>query len=253
VKTNVLGTATLLSAAKKAWPAETWAERRFLQVSTDEVYGSLPEDDPAAKFTEQTPVCPHSPYSASKASADLLVQAYQDTYGFPTLITRCSNNFGPYQFPEKLIPLMIHNALRGEPLPVYGDGRNVRDWIHVADHCEALRSVLHAGRPGEVYNIGADDERQNVELVKMLLDLLGKPHSLITFIPDRPGHDRRYAIDASKLRDELGWRPRHDFAEALRQTIQWYRDHAEWVEHVISGEYRTYYDRVYKDHWASRG
>ncbi len=249
VETNVLGTATLLNAARRSWPEETWPRRRFLQVSTDEVYGSLPEDEPSVKFTERTPLAPHSPYSASKAAADLLVQAYHDTYGLPTLVTRCSNNYGPYQFPEKLIPLMIHNALRDEPLPVYGDGRNVRDWIHVDDHCEALGRVLEAARPGEVYNIGCDNEMQNIEVVRMLLEFLGKPHSLIRFVTDRPGHDRRYAIDATKLRRELGWTPKHTFAEKLADTIQWYQRHGEWVRHVVSGEYQQYYDMVYKNEW----
>ena len=247
VETNVLGTATLLHAARKVWPREQWGARRFLQISTDEVYGSLPEDEPGAKFTEQTPLCPHSPYSASKASADMLVQAWHDTYGLPTLITRCSNNFGPYQFPEKLIPLMIRNALHDEPLPVYGDGRNVRDWIYVADHCEALCAVLAAGRPGQTYNIGAGNEMRNVDLVRMLLDALGKPHSLISFVPDRPGHDRRYAIDATKLRDELGCRPSFNFAEKLADTIQWYQQHADWVSHVVSREYQQYYETMYGD------
>ena len=245
IETNVLGTATLLNAARATWRVDDWAAHRFLQVSTDEVYGSLPEDDASAKFTESTPLSPHSPYSASKASADLLVQAYHDTYGLPTLITRCSNNFGPRQFPEKLIPLMIRNALRDEPLPVYGDGMNVRDWIYVDDHNDAVWRVLNYGTLGEVYNIGADNEHRNIEIVELLLDLLGKPRSLIRFVEDRPGHDRRYAIDCGKLRRDLGWRSKHSFADKLENTVHWYLDNQDWVEHVVSGEYLEFYDELY--------
>ena len=245
VETNIVGTATLLTAARKHWPDEQWDRKRFLQVSTDEVYGSLPEDDKSLKFTEETPLCPHSPYSASKASADLIVQSYHDTYGFPTLITRCSNNYGPYQFPEKLIPLMINNALNDAPLPVYGDGKNVRDWLYVEDHCDAVWTILNEASPGQVYNIGGNNEIQNIDIVKMLLDSLGKPHSLISFVKDRPGHDRRYAIDATKILNDLGWKPKHTFEEELRRTINWYVEHRDWVEHIVSGEYQQYYKMMY--------
>ena len=247
VETNILGTAALLQAARRHWPEDRWPAKRFVQVSTDEVYGSLPEDEASVKFTEQTPLCPHSPYSASKASADLLVQSYHDTYGFPTIITRCSNNYGPYQFPEKLIPLMINNAVNDKPLPVYGDGRNIRDWLYVEDHCEAVWTALNEGRCGQVYNIGGDNEIRNIEIVKMLLDHLGKPHSLIRFVRDRPGHDRRYAMDATKIRRELGWAPAHTFEEKLPETIDWYLANAEWVAHILSGEYQRYYEVMYKD------
>jgi dTDP-glucose 4,6-dehydratase len=247
IETNVLGTAALLNVARRCWPEDTWPRRRFLQVSTDEVYGSLPEDDPSQKFTEQTPLSPHSPYSASKASADLIVQATHDTYGMPTLITRCSNNYGPYQFPEKLIPLMINNAVHDEPLPVYGDGKNVRDWLYVEDHCQAVWTVLQQAEPGEVYNIGGNNEMQNIEIVRMLLDALDKPHSLITYVTDRPGHDRRYAIDAAKIKTDLGWEPKYTFAQKLRDTVDWYLANSTWVEHIVSGEYRQYYDMMYKD------
>ncbi len=249
VRTNVLGTATLLAAARRHWPEESWDRARFLQISTDEVYGSLPEDRPDIKFTEDTPLAPHSPYSASKASADLLTQAYHDTYGFPTLITRCSNNYGPYQFPEKLIPLVIRNAMNDESVPVYGDGKNVRDWLYVSDHCTALWDVLSTGEPGSVYNIGGDRELRNIDLIRMLLDILDKPHSLIEFVNDRPGHDRRYAIDAGKLKSELGWEPSSDFREKLAETVNWYREHTEWLERVISGEYLATYDRIYRRGW----
>ena len=247
VRTNVVGTSCLLEAAREAWPPSHWHANRFLQVSTDEVYGSLPEDDRSVKFTEQTSLAPHSPYSASKAAADLLALSYHHTYGFPTLVTRCSNNYGPYQFPEKLIPLMIHNALSDKPLPVYGDGRNVRDWLHVGDHCDALWLVLSKGEPGQVYNIGGNNEMQNIEIVKMLLDCLGKPHSLITFVKDRPGHDRRYAMDAAKMRHRLGWEPAHRFEEKIRDTVEWYLAHRDWVEHVVSGQYQQYYEMMYGD------
>lgn len=247
IETNVLGTATLLRVARKRWPEDQWPAKRFLQVSTDEVYGSLPEDDRSVKFTEETPLCPHSPYSASKASADLIVQSFHDTYGLPTLITRCSNNYGPYQFPEKLIPLMINNALNDRPLPVYGDGRNIRDWLYVEDHCQAVWTVLQHARPGEVYNIGGRCEMRNIEVVKMLLDYLGKPHSLIEFVTDRPGHDRRYGMNASKMRRELGWEPAHTFEQKLPDTVDWYLKNRAWVEHIVSGEYRKYYDMMYRD------
>ncbi len=246
VETNVLGTATLLNAAKDFWK-DDYASKRFLQVSTDEVYGSLPEDKPDIKFTEQTPLKPHSPYSASKAAADLLTQAYFDTYGFPVLITRCSNNYGPYQFPEKLIPLMINNAKNDKPLPVYGDGMNIRDWLYVDDHCDAILTVANKGKPGEVYNIGGNNEIRNIDIVKKILNELGKPETLIQYVSDRLGHDRRYAIDASKLKNELGWEPNYRFEEQIKYTIQWYLNNTEWLEHVISGEYQKYYEQNYNN------
>jgi len=235
LRTNVMGTYVLLEEAKERGVS------LFMQISTDEVYGSL---GPTGYFTETTPLHPNSPYAASKASADLLVRAYYRTYGLPTLITRCSNNYGPYQFPEKLIPLMISNALEGKELPLYGDGMNVRDWIYVEDHCRALDLILHQGRAGEVYNIGGGCERTNLEVVRTILDLLGKPHSLIRFVKDRPGHDRRYAMDFSKLREELGWSPQVPFEEGIRLTIDWYLSHEDWWRKVKSGEYRLYYERM---------
>lgn len=237
LRTNVLGTEALLRLCRKQ------NVRRFLQISTDEVYGSLGADDPA--FTEKTPLAPNSPYSASKASADLIVRAYFETYRFPVLITRCSNNYGPYQFPEKLIPLMIANALEGRPLPVYGDGRNVRDWIFVDDHSRGVEWVLQRGRPGEVYNLGGHSERSNLEVVKTLLRLLERPESLITFVSDRPGHDFRYAVDTSKSAQELGWQPEMDFERGLQATVDWYLNNAEWVARARSGAYRDYYERIY--------
>ncbi|MDO9172256.1 MAG: dTDP-glucose 4,6-dehydratase [bacterium] len=233
---NILGTQTLLEASRRAGVA------RFLQVSTDEVYGSL---GPTGLFTEETPLAPNSPYAASKAAADLVCRAYHHTYGFPVLITRCSNNYGPYQFPEKLIPLMIANALEDRPLPVYGDGRNVRDWLYVRDHCEAVDAVLRRGRPGGVYNVGGNNEMQNIQIVRLLLELLGLDESRITFVKDRPGHDRRYAIDATRIRDELGWAPRHRFRDGIRDTVDWYLANRAWWEKVRSGAYREYYDRLY--------
>lgn len=241
VRTNVLGTQVLLEAARRH------GVRRFLQVSTDEVYGSL---GPEGYFTEETPLSPNSPYSATKAGADLLVRAYHHTYGLDTVITRCSNNYGPYQFPEKLIPLMITNALEDKLLPVYGDGLNVRDWIYVEDHCRAIDLVLHQGRPGEIYNIGGHSERTNLEVVKSILRLLGKPESLIRFVADRPGHDRRYAIDSSKIERELGWRPRVTFEEGLRLTVAWYLEHREWWQEIKSGAYRDYYEKMYRQRLA---
>ncbi len=238
LKTNVLGTQVLLERARELGGV------RFVMVSTDEVYGSLAPD--AEAFTEETPLAPNSPYSASKASADLLCRAFHHTHGLPVMITRCSNNYGPYQFPEKLIPLMIGNALEDKPLPVYGDGRNVRDWLHVSDHCRAIEAVLRGGRPGEVYNIGGDSERENIEVVRRLLQILGKPESLIQFVTDRPGHDRRYAIDASKIRRELGWTPQVVFETGLAETVQWYLDHEDWLRQVRSGAYREYYRKMYE-------
>jgi dTDP-glucose 4,6-dehydratase len=247
VTTNVLGTFALLDAARKHWHLLTGKERRdfrFLHVSTDEVYGSL---GATGLFTESTPYAPNSPYSASKASSDHFVRAYHHTYGLPTLVTNCSNNYGPYQFPEKLIPLMILNAVEGKPLPVYGDGMNVRDWLFVEDHCRALRLVLATGTPGEVYNIGGNCERPNIAIVRTICRLIderlsdlahGPCENLIQFVKDRPGHDRRYAIDCSKLQRELGWRPKQDFESGLALTVQWYLENSAWVERVTSGKYR---------------
>jgi dTDP-glucose 4,6-dehydratase len=236
VRTNVLGTQVLLDAARE------FRVERYLQISTDEVYGSL---GPTGAFTESTPLAPNSPYAASKAAADLLVRSYAHTFGLPAIITRCSNNYGPYQFPEKLIPLFITNLMNDQPVPVYGDGLNVRDWIHVRDHCAAVAAVWRKGRPCEVYNIGGRCEKTNLDLTHTLLDLLGKPRSLIRYVPDRPGHDRRYAIDCSRIESELGWRPAVSFEQGLRETIAWYQANSAWVEQVRSGEYRTYYERQY--------
>lgn len=246
IETNVLGTATLLNVAKEVWK-DNFDNKRFLQVSTDEVYGTLPEDKPEIKFTEETPLQPHSPYSASKAAADLLVQAYYDTYGFPALITRCSNNYGPYQFPEKLIPLMINNAKDDKPLPVYGDGMNIRDWLYVDDHCDAILTVLNKGKTGEVYNIGGNNEIKNIDIVKAILSKLDKPESLIQFVTDRLGHDRRYAIDASKIKTELNWEPQYKFEDRIKYTINWYLNNSEWLNNVISGDYQKYYEQNYKN------
>jgi dTDP-glucose 4,6-dehydratase len=234
--TNVLGTLRLLEAARAA------GVRRFLQVSTDEVYGSL---GPTGAFEETTPVAPRSPYSASKAAADHLVMAFHHTHGMDTVITRCSNNYGPYQFPEKLIPLMILNAFEGQTLPIYGDGLQVRDWIHVEDHCEAIDLVLAGGEAGEVYNIGAENERPNLEVVRAILSLCGQSPTLVRHVADRPGHDRRYAMNSKKIRDALGWRPRHTFEVGLAETVAWYRANGPWADHVRSGAYRDYYERQY--------
>jgi len=243
--TNVIGTQTLLDAAKRHWnlaPEDKCSRDyrpgvRYLQVSTDEVYGALGK---VGMFTEATPLSPNSPYSASKASADLMVRAYYKTYGLPVNITRCSNNYGPYQFPEKLIPLMIHNAQTDKPLPVYGDGMQIRDWLHVSDHCAAILTVLRKGTVGEVYNVGGNNERTNIELVRLILRELGKPESLIEHVKDRPGHDRRYAIDNTKITTQLGWKPTYTFEQGIRETIQWYLDHQGWVERVTLGEYQNY-------------
>jgi dTDP-glucose 4,6-dehydratase len=216
--------------------------RRFVQVSTDEVYGSL---GPTGAFEETTPISPRSPYSASKAAADHFVMAFHHTHGMDVVITRCSNNYGPYQFPEKLIPLMILNAFESKPLPVYGDGLYVRDWIHVEDHCEAIAAVLERGRAGDVYNIGAENDRPNIDVVRTILGLAGRDESLVRYVPDRPGHDRRYAMNARKIREELGWRPRHTFDDGLEATVAWYRDNRAWSDRVRSGAYREYYDRQY--------
>ena len=236
IRTNVQGPQVLLEGARQH------RVKLFLQVSTDEVYGSLGAE---GKFNEESPLLPSSPYSASKAAADLLCRAYQRTYGLPVIITRCSNNYGPYQFPEKLIPLTITNALEGKPIPVYGDGLNVRDWIHVEDHCCALDLVIQRGKQGEIYNIGADNERTNLEMVRRILDMVEKPPSLITFVSDRPGHDRRYALDTTKIRRELGWEPKHSFKEALQRTVEWYIENEPWWRRVKSGEYLEYYKKVY--------
>lgn len=235
-RTNVLGTHVLLEVARKA------NVKKFVQVSTDEVYGTLAE---SGYFTETSPLLPNSPYSASKAGADCLVRAYHETYGLPVNITRCSNNYGRYQFPEKLIPLMMIRALHEERLPVYGDGLNVRDWLHVEDHCRAIDLVLHKGRDGEVYNVGGHNERTNLDIVRTILAELGKPESLIQFVEDRLGHDRRYAIDAAKIQSELGWAPRYSLEQGLKETIQWYVQHPTWWRNVQSGSYRAYYEQQY--------
>jgi dTDP-glucose 4,6-dehydratase len=241
IKTNVFGTFVLLEAIRKVFPRQ---RIRFLHISTDEVYGSLGEK---GAFTEETALSPNSPYSASKTAADMLVRAYHRTYGIPTLITRCSNNYGPYQFPEKLIPLMISNALEDKELPIYGDGMHIRDWIYVEDHCCALDVVLHHGREGEVYNIGGRSERPNLVVAQTILDRLGRPYSLIRFVTDRPGHDRRYAIDFSKIEKELGWRPSIVFEDGIRRTVEWFLTHQEWWKKIKTGEYLDYYNRMYKD------
>ena len=241
LKTNILGTQVLLDACNR------FGTGRYHQVSTDEVYGDLPLDRPDLFFTEETPIHTSSPYSASKASADLLVMAYYRTYGTPVTISRCSNNYGPYHFPEKLIPLMILNALEDKPLPVYGDGKNVRDWLYVEDHCRAIELILENGRVGEVYNVGGHHEKQNIEVVKTILHALGKSEELIAFVKDRPGHDRRYAIDPTKIETELGWKPKYNFDTGIAQTIQWYLDNEDWWKHIISGEYQNYFAEMYKD------
>jgi dTDP-glucose 4,6-dehydratase len=249
VTTNIQGTFSLLEAAKAVWSPLS-AHVRFLHVSTDEVYGSLAADEPA--FTERHPYAPNSPYSASKAASDHLVRAYFHTYGLPVLTTNCSNNYGPYQFPEKLIPLTILNALEGRPIPVYGDGRNIRDWLYVDDHCSGIEAVLERGRPGEVYNIGGCNEWQNIDIVELICDRLdvcqpgtASCREQISFVRDRLGHDRRYAINAGKMREELGWTPQHDFAAGIELTIQWYLENREWCDRVRSGEYRNYYRDQY--------
>jgi dTDP-glucose 4,6-dehydratase len=236
IDTNVRGTQVLLEAARES------GVDRFLHVSTDEVYGSL---GPTGLFTETTPLDPSSPYSASKASSDLLALAYARTFGLPVVVTRCSNNYGPYQFPEKLIPLMIANALRDLPLPVYGDGMNVRDWIHVEDHCRGLLAAFEGGEAGQVYNFGASSERHNIDIVKRVLERVGKPETLIKYVKDRPGHDRRYAIDSSKAQATLGWKPRHLFEAALAETVKWYEEHRPWWERILSGEYTAFYAKQY--------
>lgn len=248
--TNIMGTQALLDAAKQHWkiePDNKYSREyregvRYLQVSTDEVYGAL---GAKGMFTEKTALAPNSPYSASKASADMMVRAYHNTYGLPVNITRCSNNYGPYQFPEKLIPLMIHNTETDKALPIYGDGMQIRDWLHVRDHCAAIYTVLKKGTAGEVYNIGGNNEKANIEIVKLILNTLGKGESLITYVQDRPGHDRRYAIDNTKITTELGWRPAYTFEQGINETIAWYQTHHEWVNQIVSGEYESYYEKMY--------
>jgi len=239
VRTNVMGTTTLLDACRQ------YGIKRYHQVSTDEVYGDLPLDRPDLFFTEETPLHTSSPYSSSKASADLFVLAYHRTYGLPVTVSRCSNNYGPYHFPEKLIPLIISRALNDEELPVYGKGDNVRDWLYVTDHCKAIDLVVRKGRVGEVYNIGGHNERTNLEVVKTILKALGKPESLIKFVTDRPGHDRRYAIDPTKIETELGWKPEYTFDTGIVKTIEWYLNNKDWWEHIISGEYTKYFENMY--------
>ena len=257
LRTNVLGTQCLLDNAKANW--ETGKDEqgypvyrdgvKFLQVSTDEVYGALGK---TGMFTETTPLAPNSPYSASKAAADMIVRAYGQTFKLPVNITRCSNNYGPYQFPEKLIPLMIGNALEDKSLPVYGDGMQVRDWLHVCDHCSAIETVLISGKPGEVYNIGGNNEKANLEIVKTILNTLKKPVSLITYVEDRLGHDRRYAIDNTKIKDELGWEPRYTFEQGIAETIEWYTGNLEWLDNVRSGAYMEYYDAYYSEKYKDQ-
>ncbi len=241
LETNIMGTQTLMDACRK------YGIKRYHQVSTDEVYGDLPLDRPGLLFTEETPIHTSSPYSSSKAGADLLVLAYHRTYGLPVTISRCSNNYGPYHFPEKLIPLMIANALNDKPLPVYGTGENVRDWLYVTDHCKAIDLIIHKGRIGEVYNIGGHNEMANIDIVKLICDALGKSHSLITYVTDRKGHDMRYAIDPTKIHTELVWLPETKFADDIKMTIQWYLDNKEWWEEIISGEYQNYYEKMYSN------
>lgn len=248
--TNVRGTQVLLDTAKRHWkvnPHDKYCREfkegvKYLQVSTDEVYGTLGK---TGMFTETTPLAPNSPYSASKTSADLFVRAYHETFGMPVNITRCSNNYGPYQFPEKLIPLMINNCLKGQQLPVYGDGMQIRDWLHVKDHCTGIDTVLHKGRIGEVYNIGGNNEKANIEIVKLIIENLGKTEDMIKYVQDRPGHDRRYAIDNTKITTELGWSPSYTFEQGIKETIEWYLSNQEWMEKIVSGEYLGYYEEMY--------
>ena len=239
LKTNIIGTGTLMDACRK------YGIQRYHQVSTDEVYGDLPLDRPDLFFTEETPIHTSSPYSSSKAGADLLVQAYNRTFGLPVTISRCSNNYGPYHFPEKLIPLMIANCLYDKPLPVYGEGLNVRDWLYVEDHCRAIDLIIHKGRVGEVYNVGGHNEMRNIDIVKLICKELNKPETLITYVTDRKGHDMRYAIDPTKIHNELGWLPETRFVDGIKKTIQWYLDNREWWEEIISGEYQNYYKKMY--------
>ena len=249
--TNVLGTQNLLETAKRHWkvnPDDKYSSEfksgvKFLQVSTDETYGALGK---TGMFTETTPISPNSPYSASKASADLVVRAYHNTFGMPVNITRCSNNYGPYQFPEKLIPLMINNCRNNKSLPVYGDGMQIRDWLHVSDHCSAIDTVLHKGKDGEIYNIGGNNEKANIEIVKLIISTLGKSEDLIEYVKDRPGHDRRYAIDNTKITTDLGWSPAYTFEQGIKETIEWYLNNEPWMNKITSGEYTKYYEKMYK-------
>lgn len=248
--TNIVGTQVLLDVAKKYWkvnPDDKYCKEfkpgvKFLQVSTDEVYGALGE---TGMFVETMPLMPNSPYSATKASADMIVRAYHETFGMPVNITRCSNNYGSYQFPEKLIPLMINNCLNDKDLPVYGDGMQIRDWLHVADHCSAIDTVLHKGLDGEVYNIGGNNEKANIEIVKLIIETLGKSEKLIKYVKDRPGHDRRYAIDNTKITTQLGWEPSYTFEQGMKETIEWYLNNTEWIENIVSGDYTNYYEKMY--------
>ncbi len=250
MNTNAIGTQVLLDTAKRHWNlnpddkhSRDYRENvRFLQVSTDEVYGALGK---TGMFTETTPLSPNSPYSVSKASADMLAQAYYQTFGLPVVVTRCSNNYGPYQFPEKLIPLMINNCINDKPLPVYGDGMQIRDWLHVKDHCSAIAAVLQKGTDGEVYNIGGNNEKANIEIVKLIIVALNKSENLIVYVKDRPGHDRRYALDNTKITTQLGWTPSYTFEQGISETIKWYLDNADWMNNVISGDYLKYYDKMY--------
>nr|WP_302598819.1 dTDP-glucose 4,6-dehydratase [uncultured Cellulosilyticum sp.] len=251
LSTNVLGTQALLDTAKKYWKVNPEDKHcrlfkegvKYLQVSTDEVYGTLGKE---GMFTETTPLAPNSPYSASKTGADLIVRAYHETFGMPINITRCSNNYGPYQFPEKLIPLMINNCLNGRDLPVYGDGMQIRDWLHVKDHCTGISTVLHKGKVGEVYNIGGNNEKANIEIVKLIINNLGKSEDLIKYVQDRPGHDRRYAIDNTKITTELGWSPSYTFEKGIKETIEWYLANEEWMNKIVSGDYMKYYEEMYR-------
>lgn len=250
LSTNVLGTQALLDVAKAHWKVDPQDKRsreykkgvRFLQVSTDEVYGTLGK---TGQFVETTPLAPNSPYAASKAGADLVVRAYGETYGLPVSITRCSNNYGPYQFPEKLIPLMLNNCLENRPLPVYGDGLQVRDWLYVEDHCSAICAVLEKGASGQIYNVGGNNERANLEIIRLIIKALGKSEDIITYVSDRMGHDRRYAIDNTKITTQLGWKPAYSFEDGMTQTIQWYLEHQGWMESVVSGSYQSYYNQMY--------
>lgn len=250
LSTNVIGTQVLLDVAKKHWkvnPEDKYCREyksgvKFLQVSTDEVYGSLGK---TGMFVETMPLMPNSPYSASKASADMVVRAYHETYGMPINITRCSNNYGPYQFPEKLIPLMINSCLKNKELPVYGDGMQIRDWLHVSDHCTGIDTVLHKGKDGEIYNIGGNNEKANIEIVELIIKTLGKSENLIKYVKDRPGHDRRYAIDNTKITTELGWNPKYNFDQGMKDTLSWYLNNTEWVENIVSGDYTKYYEKMY--------
>ena len=248
--TNIIGTEVLLDEAKRAWkiyPEDKYSKEykegvRFHQVSTDEVYGALGKE---GLFVESMPLLPNSPYSASKASADLIVRSYQKTFGLPVTVSRCSNNYGAYQFPEKLIPLMINNCINDRSLPVYGDGMQIRDWLHVIDHCSAIDAILEKGETGDIYNIGGNNEKANIEIVKLIIKTLGKSEELITYVKDRPGHDRRYAIDNTKITSQLGWKPTYTFEQGMKETIQWYLDNQKWIERVVSGDYQGYYERMY--------